>query len=557
MVAPQSSTSSTSSAKTSGSARSTSKSKCTDKTLPRVFAVALHDVDNNKYQDSRNAGISWYVFFSVLLASLSAVNIGWTCGVLNIGKSSICDFEGTDAGGSDFPERILFTTNTWMLAIGVMAVGGFLGALLSGWISDNMGRRNTLVINNCLFMAGSVLLGTATTSVHFILGRFVSGVGCGIASAVVCMYVGEIAPIRRRGFFGAFFQLAVVLGIMGAQVASMFLTGHPEWRILVAIPGAISLIQVMFLPFRVESPVYLIKTHQVNEARHALLKLRRGYDVSAEWQDCIDALDEARETIPTAIRQPTKNSSKHADGCEVNESEATIKDAHTGGCKDTQVHKASLWRTVRGMTKDDLRHLFIACVSLMALQQLSGINGIIFYSNSIFLGLFDNAQPIIARWACVGVTASAVPAVLLCMVCFTGMVVASVLIFVGMFFGKGLIVVVMLYIYYFLFNLGVGTIPWLYLAELVPGYALGGVMAMACAVNWLFSFAVGFVFPMVQWYLAQYQFLLFAGFSLIGVVFVMLFAPESGNKSVMEVVAKHRGPMHIVTRRRDSGARMF
>ncbi|KAJ1938986.1 Bifunctional purine biosynthesis protein PurH, partial [Linderina pennispora] len=370
-----------------------------------------------------------------------------------------------------------------------------------------------------------------------------------------------IAPIKRRGFFGSFFQLAVVLGIMSAQIASMFLTGHPEWRILVAIPGAVSLIQIVLLPFRVESPVYLIKTHQVNEARHALLKLRRGYDVSAEWQDCIDALDEARETIPTTVRQKGKA------GQGASESDATIK-AAGGGEKPRS--RAGLWRTMRGLTKDDLRHLFVVCVGLMGLQQLSGINGIIFYSNSIFLGLFDNAQPMVAKWACVGVTASAVPAVLLCMVwldklgrrsmllvSFTGMVVASVLIFIGMFFGKGLIVVVMLYIYYFLFNLGVGTIPWLYLPELVPGYALGGVMAVACAVNWLFSFASGFVFPMIQWYLAQYQFLLFAGFSLLGVVFVMLYAPESGSKSVMEVVVKHRGPMHIVAKRRDSGGRMF
>ncbi|KAJ1727992.1 Bifunctional purine biosynthesis protein PurH, partial [Coemansia biformis] len=119
-------------------------------------------------------------------------------------------------------------------------------------------------------------MGTATTAVHFTLGRFVTGIGCGIASGVANTYVGEVSPFKWRGFYGSFFQLSVVLGLLISQLASMYITTGTHWRVIMALPGVFSLVQIALLPLRVESPSYLLKVHHFNEARHALLTLRRG-----------------------------------------------------------------------------------------------------------------------------------------------------------------------------------------------------------------------------------------------------------------------------------------
>ncbi|KAI8323589.1 general substrate transporter [Martensiomyces pterosporus] len=500
------------------------KTKYIDTPVPRVFAVSVHDVDSGKFQDSRNAGLSWYVLITVVLASLSAVNIGWIFGVANISKTSICQFDPiSDTQHSDFPSLIVFTEHSWAIAMVAMSVGGFLGALVSGIISDNIGRRNTIVINNGFFIAGAVLLGTATTSVHFTLGRFVFGVGCGVASSAVCTYIGEIAPIRWRGFFGAFFQLSVVIGILTSQVAAMFLSSNLQWRILVSLPGFVSILQIALLPLRVESPSYLIKAHHVNEARHALLKLRRGHDVTSEWQDCLANATMLPENMP-----------------------------------GSRARIASIWQIMRGSTRDDLRHLFTCCTVLMALQQLSGIHGIIFCSSSLPLKLFDQTTALSTKWACIGVSASATPAVFLCMSWvdklgrrpmllggFGGMIICSTLISIGMFFGPSTMVTAAVFLYHFLYNMSIGTVPWFYMAECVPRYALSSTIVFACSVNWGLSVVLTLLVPFIESHLSQYPFAAFGGFSLAGLLFVMLCVPETTGKPALDVVRAHSGTPHV------------
>ncbi|KAJ2658769.1 Bifunctional purine biosynthesis protein PurH [Coemansia sp. RSA 1200] len=348
--------------------------------LPRVFAVDLHEVDNSKFRDSCEAGFSWYVLFTTIIVSLSAATVGWSIGIANASKPIIFGMHsdpaamairrdsGAVAGsGTEFPSRIAFSEGLWSVATGVLSVGGFLGALSSGAIANSIGRRNALVINNGLFLAGAVLMGTATTAVHFILGRFALGVGCGVASCAAPLYVGEIAPRRWRGFYGSFFQCFFVFGVLSAQLVAMYIADGMQWRIMVAVPGVLALAQIVFLPFRVESPSYLIMAHHINEARHALLTLRRGYDVAAEWQGIMAALDTPAEDehpaecaasclsslagflSPVRCHEPTANSTAAAAGprrragCaeppnEKYDSNATMKEL--GGGSNSRKHRS-------------------------------------------------------------------------------------------------------------------------------------------------------------------------------------------------------------------------
>ncbi|KAJ2076820.1 Bifunctional purine biosynthesis protein PurH [Coemansia sp. RSA 988] len=349
------------------------QSKRTGSTYPRVFAVDLHDVDSDKFQDSRDAGFSWYVLLTTLLVSLSAINIGWSLGVVNVSKGIISQLYPTELSNThndEFPSHIPFSESAWTIAVSLFSVGGFLGALVSGTIADSIGRRNALVVNNGLYLAGTVLMGTATTAVHFTLGRFVMGIGCGLASGVVNTYIAEIAPFKWHGFYGSFFQLSIVIGMLFSQLAVMYATNGTKWRIVVAMPGAFSLLQIALLPLRVESPSYLLKVNHINEARHALLTLRRGYDVTAEWQECLLSLDNFNDpireanhpatrwaaatlspTTPTIVSIPAADGhgdaeksnsnvtmrakgSKSADDCEGQFGHEYIRSIHTDGIKE-------------------------------------------------------------------------------------------------------------------------------------------------------------------------------------------------------------------------------
>ncbi|KAJ2733313.1 Bifunctional purine biosynthesis protein PurH [Coemansia sp. BCRC 34962] len=591
-------------------------------TVPRVFAVDLHEVDSDKFQDSRDSGFSTYVLLTVLLVSLSAMSIGWSLGIAGASKLTICLFQDEDIcdGVGEFPKHLLFSENSWSIAIGILSVGGLVGALASGAVADRIGRRNTLVINNGFFLAGSVWMGTATTAVHFSLGRFVMGIGCGVASGVANTYVAEISPIGWRGFYGTFFHLALMLGILGTQVAAA-LADHLQWRVVVAIPGVLSLLQVVLLPLRVESPSYLIKARHVNEARHALLKLRSGFDVTAEWQECLASLDSSVSTATTALSaavQPTasamssgssssgsSSSGSSSSGSsssggppgifshprvgslsqlntstgDASDSETTVKGsvvAKPAAAKPPPTEGArgpssGMWQMICGRTRDDLRHLVGCSLAVMCLQQLCSVYMVLFSDSSLASMLFDPQSPLPTQWACIIACIAAMPAGILCMfkadtlgrrplllISLGGMCASSILISVGRFYGPSSLVMAAMFVCCFVFTLGVGAIPWFYAPECVPAYARSAMTTLSCSAYWCLSIVIGLVVPAIERSSSsQWLFVVYGGISVVGLLFVALFVPETAMKTTADIVKEYSGSLHFVAKRRQRGSSQF
>ncbi|KAJ2885343.1 Bifunctional purine biosynthesis protein PurH [Coemansia aciculifera] len=565
--------------------------------VPRVFAVDLHEVDSDKFQDSRDSGFSMYVLTTVLLVSLSAMCIGWSLGIAGASKLTICLFqdEDTSSGVGEFPKHILFSENSWSVAIGILSVGGLVGALASGVIADSIGRRNTLVINNGFFLAGSVWMGTATTAVHFSLGRFVMGIGCGVASNIANTYVGEISPIGWRGFYGAFFHFALMLGILGTQIAAA-LVNHMQWRVVVAIPGFLSLIQIAMLPLRVESPSYLIKARHVNEARHALLKLRSGFDVTAEWQECLASLDSSAYNatmatdVPPTIGASSSSSSGSPGkfthpriGClsqldasteDASDSETTVKSSAAmkpAAATDGRTCKPGVWQMICGRTRDDLRHLVVCNMAVMCLQQLCGVYVVLFSDCSLVSMLFDPESPLPTRWACIIACIAAIPAGVLCMfkvdtlgrrplllISLGGMCACSVLISVGLFYGPSALVMTAMFLCCFVFNMGVGAIPWFYISESTPAYARSAMTMLGCSVYWCLSIIIGLIVPAIERSSSsQWLFVVYGSISALGFLFVAMFVPETATRATADIVKEHSGSMHFVIKRRLRGSSQF
>ena len=88
-------------------------------------------------------------------------------------------------------------------------LGAAIGALFSGSISDNIGRKPVIMIADVLFTVGSVVMGLSPTIWCLMLGRFILGLGVGVASQIVPLYLSEVAPVEVRGTLVAFNVLVI------------------------------------------------------------------------------------------------------------------------------------------------------------------------------------------------------------------------------------------------------------------------------------------------------------------------------------------------------------
>ena len=147
-------------------------------------------------------------------------------------------------------------------------IGCLAGALVSGALSDKLGRKPLLLLSAALFIASAI--GTALVNAYhpFVFWRIVGGVGIGLASNLSPMYIAESAPARMRGKLVSINQLTIVIGILVAQLANWLIAepvpagatpgeilqswnGQHGWRWMFAaeaIPAALFLIGLLFVP---------------------------------------------------------------------------------------------------------------------------------------------------------------------------------------------------------------------------------------------------------------------------------------------------------------------
>jgi MFS family permease len=154
-------------------------------------------------------------------------------------------------------------------------VGCLVGSLVTGGLSDKLGRKKLLVVSAFLFAVSSVLTGWATTFAWFVVWRIVGGVAIGMASNLSPMYIAEVAPAHMRGRLVAINQLTIVIGIVAAQVANWLIAqpvadgataemirqswnGQYGWRWMftaVTAPSLLFFVSALFVP---ERPRWLV-----------------------------------------------------------------------------------------------------------------------------------------------------------------------------------------------------------------------------------------------------------------------------------------------------------
>lgn len=160
------------------------------------------------------------------------------------------------------------------LVVSGLLVGAMLGAGLSGRLSDSWGRRRLILAASGVFILGTLGASFAFDAASLIAFRFVLGIGVGIASVVVPLYLTELAPKQLRGGLTSLMQLLVTVGIFVAYVTDYLLADAEAWRWMIGlgvVPAAVLALGIITQP---ESPRWLVGKGRADEARTVLTRLR-------------------------------------------------------------------------------------------------------------------------------------------------------------------------------------------------------------------------------------------------------------------------------------------
>ena len=426
--------------------------------------------------------------------------------------------QGVISGALDGIEKE-FSVGTILLEVitSWVTLGAMVGALSAGAVADRVGRRRTILLAGMLFVAGSLIEALAPDAYVLVLGRVVIGFGVGVASVAAPLYAAETAPARFRGRMVSLYQLAITIGIFVAYFVDYLLTHSDDWRVMLgisAVPGVLLLI-VMF-PLR-DTPRWYMKVKRRPEAEEALAKAEPDVDVAVE-------LDHMQDTLDLEAAQSTRWGEVFA----------------------------ARWR----------RPLVIG-VTLAVLQQLTGINAIIYYADKIFAAAgfsTPGGQSLATLWAigAVNVVATFVAVAWvdrfgrrpLLLVGSVGMGVS--LIVVGAMFEvldrhpshgggtstTGVVTLIALVTFIASFAFSLGPVVWTIINEIYPSHMRGRAVAVATAANWFSAWLVSqFFLSLVGLITEAGTFWLFAGFCAVTFFFVRRFVPETKGKSLEEVEA--------------------
>ncbi|MDQ2796769.1 MAG: sugar porter family MFS transporter, partial [Actinomycetota bacterium] len=185
------------------------------------------------------------------------------------------------------------------LVVAILLAGAAVGALLAGRIADQIGRRRAIFLTSVVFVVGLLLSSLAPTLWVFWISRFVIGLGVGSTSFVVPVYIGEIAPPERRGGLVSLNQLSITAGILVSQLVAYFLAGGGDWRVSVGLALLPALVLGAGIIREPESPAWLVRQGREDEARVVLRQLREtGREIDDEIENVRDvAREQSRGSI--------------------------------------------------------------------------------------------------------------------------------------------------------------------------------------------------------------------------------------------------------------------
>ncbi len=398
-------------------------------------------------------------------------------------------------------------------------IGCVFGVIVSGEMSDRVGRKTTLIASAALFLLSAIGTAVAPGYALLVTARLLGGMAVGIASNVVPLYITEIAPANIRGRLVTFYQLAITVGILLAYISNAWIlnladsaTGflaegvfgyiliNETWRAMFgieALPALIFLAGLFIIP---ESPRWLMQQNRHSEAKSVLFKFIGKIDAEKSISEIRETLDEVK-----------------------------------GSYKE--------------LLKPGLRIALIIGIMLPVFSQFSGINAIIYYGprilneagvelssamhSQILLGFANMLFTFIAIWKVdslgrrplylVG-TAGA-------MICLS---ITGYFFYIGATGNIFLLVSLVAFLAFFAFS--IGPLKFVIASEIFPNRIRGRALALSIMSMWIADTIVGQVTPiLLSAGGAAFTFWFFAIFCGVAFLFIYKMVPETKGKSLEEI----------------------
>jgi len=402
-----------------------------------------------------------------------------------------------------------------------------VGALLAGYLTKAISRKHTLILAAALFVVSAWGSGIADSLTTLVIFRIIGGLGVGLASMASPMYIAEISPPKARGRMVSMYQLAVVVGFFIVFLATYVIGGGDSskqtaealaqlhhhnvtqgWRTMFwseLLPAGLFFILLFFVP---HSPRWLMMKGRRQEAS----------DVLAIITGSAEEAEAEMEEISLSL-------------------------------SDTSSHNAiTLFAKGMGFV------LFLG-VSLSILQQVTGINAILYYGAEIFSNALGyGPEDALKQQLWLGAVNLIFTFVAIYTVDSWGRKPLLIVGTLGMFLGLstlgltiytqqlGVISLIAILLFIASFALSMGPVVWVMLSEIFPNNIRSLAMSIAVAAQWLFNAIVANTFPIVNdsalnrtEFNGALSYFIFAFFCLVAVAFVWKYVPETKGKTLEEL----------------------
>jgi sugar porter (SP) family MFS transporter len=394
------------------------------------------------------------------------------------------------------------------LVVAAVPIGAVAGAAIAGPAADRYGRRLMILLAAAVFIVGALASAAAPGAEVLVIARIVIGVAIGLASAAAPVYISEVAPPESRGRLVSFFQLAVTIGILVAYLVGLAFNGIEGWRWMLGlgvVPALALAIGMLRMP---QSPRWLVMTGDDFAARATLAKIR---------VDDPDTIDRELEEIKGSLDE-----------------------------------KPGAWSE---LLQPVVKAALLVGVGLAILQQVTGINTVIYYAPTIveFTGVNSSAGSILAAVGVgvinVGMTVLALRLLdragrrVLLMIGVSGMSISLFALGAAFVGGGGstlssVVAIVSLMTYVASFAISLGPIFWLLNAEIYPLGVRSKAAGVGTMANWMFNFIVSLTFLLlIEAAGRSGAFWIYGGIGLFTLAFCWKLVPETKGKRLEDIQA--------------------